>query len=475
VTAIPPPGSREFSFLGLLASSGVVERRRAIAVVVVAALVGATLGCAPTAALAAKPAPPIVEAVADPHGGYWQVGADGGVFAYDGAKFYGSLPDERIKSGTIVGMCANEDGNGYWLLSSTGKVYPFGQAPKLGDGGPGAAAIVSDGAGYRVVYPHGKSVAFLPPVPFSTPPASLMPKSIFNSNVPSWAVDPSSSALVANLVAQYQGAYGQVGVNTNRPVYEVPAGQAMVPVTVQSGCKDFTADTGKKAPIPQYAKPGNSTDNILTIYQPSTERAWEFWEAADTDGSWSACWGGKLDMATSNGVFPYPFGETASGISNLATEITEADVASGSINHAIAFQVLGYECDWSGTSKYGGLYPADRTDCGQDISGAPAEGQWFRFAPGTQMPAGLTPFGQMVFKAILSYGMVALDMGGDVAIEADMNGYVDGTTTVEGPWEEEGNPVSTDPINNATGTTPSYELVANLPWSDLQAVDPPGH
>jgi hypothetical protein len=71
--------------------------------------------------------------------------------------------------------------------------------------------------------------------------------------------------------------------------------------------------------------------------------------------------------------------------------------------------------------------------------------------------------------------MVALDMGGDVAIEADMNGYVDGTTTVEGPWEEEGNPVSTDPINNATGTTPSYELVANLPWSDLQAVDPPGH
>jgi hypothetical protein len=465
----------------------VVEGRRAITVVVTAALIGVTLGSPPTAALAAKLAAPIVGTVADPQGGYWQVAADGGVFSYHGAESYGSLSDEKIKSRTIVGMCAAQDGNGYWLLSSTGKVYPFGYAPKLGNGSPGASAIVSDGAGYRVIYPGGKSVAFLPatppassaagttPVPFSTPPASLMPKSIFNSNVTGWAVDPSSSAFVANIVAQYQGDYGQVGVNTNRPVYEVPAGQAMVPVTVQSGCKDFTVDTGKKAPIPSYAMPGDSTDNILTVYQPSSDRAWEFWEAADTNGSWSACWGGKLDMATSNGVFPNPYGETASGISNLATEITEADVASGSIDHAIGFEVLGEECDWSGTSAHGGLYPADRTDCGYDIAGASAEGQWFRFAPGTEMPAGLTPFGQMVFKAILSYGMVALDMGGDVAIEADMNGYVDGTTTVEGPWEEEGNPVSTDPINNATGTTPSYELVANLPWSDLQAVDPPGH
>ncbi len=455
--------------------------------VVAASLAAATFGFSPAIAPAAKLAAPIVETVADPHGGYWEVGADGGVFSYGGAKFYGSLPGDKIKSRNIVGMCATPTGNGYWLLSSTGNVYPFGQAPKLGHAGPGATAILPDGAGYQVVYPKGKTVAFLPraqppssaassaPVPSSTPPASLMPKSIFNSDVQSWAVDPSSSALVANLVSQYQGAYGQIGVNTNRPVYEVPADQAMVPVTVQSGCRDFTQDTGKKAPIPANAEPGDSSDNILTVYQPSTHTAWEFWEAAVSHGSWSACWGGKLDMATTNGVFPYPYGETASGISNLATEITEGDVASGAIDHAIAFQILGDTCDWSATSAKGGLYPADRTDCGQDISGAPAEGQWFRFAPGTQMPTGLTPFAQMVFKAVLTYGMVIVDQGGAVSIEADVNGWVDGTTTVVGPWEEEGNPVSTDPINNTTGTTPAYELVANLPWADLQAIDPPGH
>jgi hypothetical protein len=300
-----------------------------------------------------------------------------------------------------------------------------------------------------------------------------MPNSIFNSKVTGWAVDPGSSALVANLVAQYKNAYGQVGVNTNRPVYEVPASQALVPVAVQSGCKDFSAETGKRAPIPSYAVPGDSTDHILTVYQPSTDKAWEFWEAAHTNGSWSACWGGELDMATSNGVFAWPYGETASGISNLATEITEADVASGSIEHAIEFEVVGDECDWSGTSEQGGLYPANRTDCGYHIPGAPVEGQWFRFAPGTKMPAGLTPFGKMVFKAVLNYGMVVVDQGGAVEIEADVNGSVNGTTTVDGPWEEEGNPASTDPIDNATDNLAEYQLVANLPWQDLQAIDPP--
>jgi len=302
-----------------------------------------------------------------------------------------------------------------------------------------------------------------------------MPNSIFNSDVQSWSVDPASSDYVANIVAQYEGAYGGIGVNTNRPVYEVPANQPDVNISVASGCNDFTGDqatpngqgaTGTEVPIPPDAVPGDSSDQILTIYQPSTDEEWEFWVASDNNGSWSACWGGELDMATSNGVFPYNYGETASGISNLATEITEADVNSGSIDHAIAFEVLGDECDYY-------IAPANRGDCSQSIANAPSEGSWFRFAPGTAMPSGLTPFAQMVFKAISTYGMVVVDMGGAVMLEADENGYVDGTTTVQGPWEEEGNPVSTDPINNTTGTTPEYQLVSSLPWQDLQAIDPP--
>jgi hypothetical protein len=289
-----------------------------------------------------------------------------------------------------------------------------------------------------------------------------MPDSIFNSNVTSWAVDPNSAAYVANIVAQYQSAYGEVGVNFNRPGYAV---------SVQSGCNDFTGDqttpngsgaTGTEVPIPSYAVAGSSSDEILTVYQPSTSREWEFWQAQDNGGSWSACWGGEMDMATSDGVFPNPYGETASGIANLATEITEADIASGSIDHAIAFEVLGNECDWDSATQYGGLYPADRSDCGEAISGAPMEGQWFRFAPGTAMPSGLTPFAQMVFKAIQTYGMVIVDQGGAVALEADQ-------TSV---WAAEGNS-GTDPITASVDGLEGYQLVASLPWQDLQAIDVP--
>jgi len=182
-----------------------------------------------------------------------------------------------------------------------------------------------------------------------------MPDSIFNSNLQSWAVDPASSAEVTNIVAQYQSAYGSVTVNLNRLVYWVSASQPDGEVTVEAGCNDFTGDhpapngqgaTGTEVPIPSWAAVGGSSDQILTVYQPATDEAWEFWLAQNNgNGTWSACWGGELNMATSDGVFPNPYGETDSGISNLATKITEADVASGSIDQAIAMQVLGTECN----------------------------------------------------------------------------------------------------------------------------------
>jgi len=298
-----------------------------------------------------------------------------------------------------------------------------------------------------------------------------MPDSIFNSDVTNWAVDPGSSALVANVIAQYESAYGEVGVNFNRPVYQVPAGTPDVKVTVAAACNDFTGDqpspngsgaTGTEVPIPSYAVAGSSSDRILTVYQPSSNREWELWLAQDNGGSWSACWGGEESLTGSDGVFPNPYGESASGIADLATEITEGDIASGSIDHAIGFEVLGNECDWSGTSANGGLYPADRTDCGQDIGGAPAEGQWFRFPASLTMPSGLSPFAQMVFKAVQTYGMVVVDQGGALALEADQ-------TSV---WGAEGNS-GTDPITASVAGLQGYQVVASLPWQDLEAIDPP--
>ena len=162
-------------------------------------------------------------------------------------------------------------------------------------------------------------------------------------------------------------------------------------------------------------------------------------------------------MTTSDGVFPFPYGLSASGISYLATEITEADVASGSIDHAIAMEVT--DCNWPDDPNY--VYPADRTDCGTN-PGQPAEGQWFRFPANLAMPSGLTPFGQMVFKAIQTYGMVVTDYAGAVMLQAEQ----------PSDWAAEGQP-GIDPITASWDGLQAYQVVASLPWSDLQVVDPP--
>jgi hypothetical protein len=285
------------------------------------------------------------------------------------------------------------------------------------------------------------------------PPGTTWPDGLFSKpDVANWPLLSTSSRFAADIVSDYTHDYGSVGVNS-LPIYRVPAGQPGVPISVLPGCNSFLDDTGSEIPIPSYASLNGSSDNPLIVYQPSTHSDWELWRATkNPNGTYSACWGGKLDMATSTGVFPSPFGMSATGISYLATAITEADVASGQIDHAIAIQIPA--CN-------GFVYPADRHDCGSD-PGQPAEGQWFRMPSDVPMPAGLTPFAQMVFNALQRYGAVVTDFAGAVMLQSEQTS----------DWAAEGNS-GTDPITASWEGLPEYKVVAGLPWGSLQAVNPP--
>ena len=66
-----------------------------------------------------------------PKAGYWLVGADGGVFSFGDANYYGSMAQVALNK-PVVGMTATPDGHGYWLVGADGGVFSFGDANYYG-------------------------------------------------------------------------------------------------------------------------------------------------------------------------------------------------------------------------------------------------------------------------------------------------------------------------------------------------------
>jgi hypothetical protein len=110
---------------------------------------------------------PIVGMAATPTGkGYWLVASDGGMFAFGDARFFGSTGSLRLHR-PIVAMAATPTGNGYWLVASDGGIFTFGDATFHGSTGGAppslpvrAIAATPDGLGYWLVTAGGGVFAF---------------------------------------------------------------------------------------------------------------------------------------------------------------------------------------------------------------------------------------------------------------------------------------------------------------------------
>jgi YVTN family beta-propeller protein len=98
-------------------------------------------------------------------GGYFMVGADGGVFAFGDAKFEGSCPGIGGCSGAAVAVMPDASGNGYWVVTATGHVYAFGDAPNYGEPGSQSVPVTSavrsaNGMGYMILFANGAVAAY---------------------------------------------------------------------------------------------------------------------------------------------------------------------------------------------------------------------------------------------------------------------------------------------------------------------------
>jgi hypothetical protein len=98
--------------------------------------------------------------------GYWEVAADGGIFAFGNAGYFGSMGGRHLNK-PVVGMATTPDGRGYWLVASDGGIFSFGDAVYHGSMGGmhlnapvvGMAAT-PDGGGYWLVAADGGIFAF---------------------------------------------------------------------------------------------------------------------------------------------------------------------------------------------------------------------------------------------------------------------------------------------------------------------------
>ena len=60
--------------------------------------------------------------------------ADGGIFTFGNAGFFGSEGATHLNS-PIVGMTSTPDGGGYWLVAADGGIFTFGNAGFFGSEG----------------------------------------------------------------------------------------------------------------------------------------------------------------------------------------------------------------------------------------------------------------------------------------------------------------------------------------------------
>jgi hypothetical protein len=107
---------------------------------------------------------PIVSVIPTRSGhGYWLVAADGGIFTFGDARFLGSTGSLRLNR-PVIGGIATKSGRGYALVASDGGVFTFGDAKFFGSGANSGQSFVGlvpvKSNGYWLLSSSGRLVAF---------------------------------------------------------------------------------------------------------------------------------------------------------------------------------------------------------------------------------------------------------------------------------------------------------------------------
>jgi hypothetical protein len=209
--------------------------------------------------------------------------------------------------------------------------------------------------------------------------------------------------------------------------------------------------------LPANAQPAAGTDKHLVVWQPSTNRLWEFWHLADGPEGWSASWGGAMQNVSQDsgayGPSVWPgaqtgWGGSASSLSLAGGLITLEDLEMGQINHALALAVPQVRADAYSS-------PAERDDGTSLNPLSLPEGAHLRLAPGLNLASlHLPKFTLMLAEAAQRYGIIVRSRASNVAF-----------------YGQDPIPTGTEPYAGRNGYFEGKypnELLASFPWSYLQ-------
>jgi hypothetical protein len=289
--------------------------------------------------------------------------------------------------------------------------------------------------------------------------------SFWNAPVADASVDPSSAAVMGAfnelIVEEEQPGGGGPWINTTKysvPVYTVPGDQPAVAVQlVKHSPSPALSGAWSAVPLPSGAQPAAGTDGALVVWQPSTDRLWEFWKLGYEAGGWHASWGGAMQNVSSNaGVFgpeAWPgaepwWGSSASSLSLVGGLISLEDLEKGQINHALSMAIPDVRA---------GVYasPAQRSDGRSTDPLSLPEGAHLRLDPNLDLASlHLPKLTLMIAEAAQRYGIFIRDHAAIVTFQAQ-----DPVTTPTNPY--------TGPDGYFEGKTPK-QLLASFPWSHLE-------
>jgi hypothetical protein len=274
------------------------------------------------------------------------------------------------------------------------------------------------------------SAAPAPPTPAPTPPAAapvsarlFAPDSVWNAPLPDNApLDPANGVLVRTLrdtVAQNEAAGWGPWIETanTSPLYTVPANQPTERVQLDPGSwKASLQQAFQAVPIPPAATPAAGSDAHMTVWQASTDRLWEFYEARKLADGWHASFGGAMsNVSRSPGYYDansWPglsgtyWGATATSLPVIAGTVMIDELRAGVIPHALAMDI-----PWAKPKVYS--WPAQRTDGASTDPNAIPEGARFRLDPTLDLDTlNLPPMTRMLAKAAQHYGIIVRDQTG---------------------------------------------------------------